>query len=63
MLRRSDNLVQIREGEVGLAPGFNTHTAQVGGPVKLQSEAGPKGVVHRVRQGILDRPGASWVLR
>ena len=63
MLCRPDNLVLIREGDVGLAPGFNTLTAQVGGPAKLQSGAGPKGVVNRVRQGILDRPGALWMLR
>jgi hypothetical protein len=63
VLRRSDNLVLIRERGVGLAPGFNTLTAQVGGPAKLQSEAGPNGVVNRVRQGIINRPGASWMLR
>ena len=63
MLLRSDTLVLIREGEGGLAPGFNTLTAQVGGPAKLQPEAGPNGVVNRVWQGILNRPGASWMLR
>ena len=63
VLGRSDNLVLMREGEVGLASGFDTLTAQVGGPAEFESEGGPSGVVNRVRQGILNRPGASWMLR
>ena len=63
VLGRPDNLVLIREGDVGLAPGLNTLTAQAGGPAKFQSAAGPNGVANRVRRSILDRSGAPWMLR